>query len=298
MLQRAAFLGTAAGLLAVTIWAGWFVSTRLSLIRHLSVYDIAALRFGIGGILMLPIVLKRGFGFDKLSIPDFIILITGAGIPYVLVVSAGLIFAPAAHGAALTPGVMPIFVALIGVVLFREKLASRRRLGLAFVLSGVLALVFSSDFYYIGENTWIGDVLFVTAAFMWASFTVVLKRSGLSALHGTAIIAVTSLIIYLPIYFVFFGPTLQTLPLEEVIFAGIYQGILTSIVSLIAYNQAISRLGAARGAAFASLVPVLSAMMAVPLLGEMPTGIQWTAIACVSIGVYLASGAKMLNENA
>jgi hypothetical protein len=38
--------------LAVTIFSGWFVVTRFSLTRELQIWDVAALRFGIGALLL------------------------------------------------------------------------------------------------------------------------------------------------------------------------------------------------------------------------------------------------------
>jgi drug/metabolite transporter (DMT)-like permease len=90
--------------LPVAIWSGWFVLTRLSLVENLSTYDIAALRFGTAGLLLFPVVLKHGFGFKQVRPFTLASLVAGAGAPYALVVTAGLFFAPASHGSALTQG--------------------------------------------------------------------------------------------------------------------------------------------------------------------------------------------------
>ena len=44
------------------------------------------------------------------------------------------------------------------------------------------------------------------------------------------------------------------------------------------------------GAAFGALVPVLSALFAIPLLGEWPSGADWAGIVVISAGVFLATG--------
>jgi drug/metabolite transporter (DMT)-like permease len=43
------------------------------------------------------------------------------------------------------------------------------------------------------------------------------------------------------------------------------------------------------------LVPALSALFAIPLLGERPNKTDWLAIVLISAGVYLASGAPLPN---
>lgn len=45
--------------LSVTIFTGWFVS-RFSVTRELRLWDVTALRFGIGAVILLPAVLLRG----------------------------------------------------------------------------------------------------------------------------------------------------------------------------------------------------------------------------------------------
>ena len=74
--------GVAWALLAILIWSGWFVLTRLSLVENLSTYDIAALRFGTAGLLLLPVVLKQGFGLKQVHPFTLTALIAGAGAPY------------------------------------------------------------------------------------------------------------------------------------------------------------------------------------------------------------------------
>jgi drug/metabolite transporter (DMT)-like permease len=44
------------------------------------------------------------------------------------------------------------------------------------------------------------------------------------------------------------------------------------------------------GSAFGALVPALSALLAVPLVGEWPNRTGWLGIMLISAGVYLASG--------
>jgi drug/metabolite transporter (DMT)-like permease len=63
-----------------------------------------------------------------------------------------------------------------------------------------------------------------------------------------------------------------------------------TIVSIVLYGRAVAVLGASGGAAFGALVPGLSALFAIPALGEWPAGTGWAGIGLISAGVYLASG--------
>ncbi len=284
--------GVVWALLAVLIWSGWFVLTRLSLVENLSTYDIAALRFGTAGLLLLPVVLRQGLGLGLVPPLTLGALVAGAGAPYAIVVTAGLFFAPASHGSALTPGVMPLWVGLMTTLLLGEVISTRRRLGLGMILGGVIAIAGTGVLVSEGQQ-WIGHLLFLTAALMWASYTVALRQSGLSALHGTAIVAVWSMVLYLPIYVLFLEPALLSASPSSMLFAVLYQGVLSSVVSLIAYTRAVAILGASRAAAFASLNPVLGLLIAIPVLGESPSAADLLGILLVSAGVYFATGAKL-----
>jgi drug/metabolite transporter (DMT)-like permease len=59
--------GALYGLAAVSIWSGWIVVARLGLRTSLTPWDIAALRFGVAGLLLLPYVFNKGLAFDRLG---------------------------------------------------------------------------------------------------------------------------------------------------------------------------------------------------------------------------------------
>ena len=71
---------------------------------------------------------------------------------------------------------------------------------------------------------------------------------------------------------------------------AVFQGLLVTIISVVLYGRAIVILCASAGAAFGALVPVLSALFAIPLLGEWPSGADWAGIVVISAGVFLATG--------
>src|SRR2546428_3509253 len=98
--------------------------------------DVAALRFGVAGLLMSPVLVKRGLARDRVGWPGLAMLIVGFGAPYALVAAAGLRFAPASDQGALNPGCMPLFVALIAALVLGETLSAARKLGLSLILAG------------------------------------------------------------------------------------------------------------------------------------------------------------------
>ena len=293
-LSQANYLrGAAWGLFAISIWVGWILLTRYGVTTTLSPYDITALRFATAGLLLAPVVYKQGLGIERIGLKTWLIIVAGAGLPYVLISSSGLLFAPAAHAGALIPGTMPLWASLLAMFFLREKIAGVRKLGLILIPFGILIFVGAglSDF---ASGNWRGHLLFLAAAMCWASFTVAMRsagQSGFTPLHAAAAVSVVSAVIYLPVYALLLPHRIMDAPLGAIITQTLFQGVFVSIISLFAYARAIAILGASLGASFASLVPVLAMLTAIPLLGEWPKSSDYIGIAAITFGVFLSSGA-------
>jgi drug/metabolite transporter (DMT)-like permease len=293
---RAYLKGAAFGFIAMSIWAGWSAMTRLAVTTSLDAIDVAALRFGVAGILLAPVVVQRGLAVERLGWLGLAVMIVGIGAPYVLVAAGGLRFAPASDQGALNPGCMPLFVAFISAVVLDESIVLARGLGLALIFAGALVIMvwhaFDQNLAWSASRTF-GDALFLCAAFLTACFTVVMRRARLDPLHAAALVATGSLVTYLPVYFVLAGMRLAAIPLADLVVQAIFQGILVTIVSIVLYGRSIAMLGASGGAAFGALVPALSALFAIPLLGEWPSETDCFGIILISAGVYLTSGGPL-----
>jgi drug/metabolite transporter (DMT)-like permease len=287
--------GVIFGFAAASIWAGWSVITRLAVTTRLDAWDIAALRFGVAGLLLAPVLLRRGLARDRLGWLGLAAIIAGLGAPYVLAAAGGLYFAPASDQGALNPGCMPLFVALIGAIVLGERFSSARKLGLSLIMAGALIIVVGHAW---STSRALGDALFLVASFLSAGFTVVMLQAKLDPLHAAALVATGSLVIYLPLYLVFFGPRLAQLPLADFTVQALFQGVVVTIVALLLYGRAVALLGASGGSAFGALVPALSALFAIPLLGEWPNEKDWLGIVLITAGVYLASGGQLPRKNA
>jgi drug/metabolite transporter (DMT)-like permease len=61
--------GAVFGLAAVSIWAGWSAMTRLAVTTNLDAWDIPVFRFGVAGLFLSPILLRRGLARDRLGWP-------------------------------------------------------------------------------------------------------------------------------------------------------------------------------------------------------------------------------------
>jgi drug/metabolite transporter (DMT)-like permease len=283
--------GAICAVAAVAIWAGWLVIMRLGVTTTIAAPDLAALRFAVAGLVLLPIVMRRGLALDRLGLGGLAILAIGGGAPYVLLVGVGLLLAPVAHASVLTQGIVPWTVALVAAVVLKERPDPMQMVGLVLVVCGGLAIGGIGTASLAGAESF-GHLCFLAAAFLWAFYTVTMRRARLDGFHAAAIAAVPSLVIYVPIYVIVFGYRALQLPLADILVQALYQGVLTAAVSIALYGRAISLLGASAAGAFVALGPAIAAVISIPVLGEMPSSAEWLAIIGVSLGVSLASGGR------
>lgn len=289
--------GALYGLSAVCIWASFIVVSRLGVRTSLTPSDIVAIRFGVAGVILAPFLLRRGLALDRLGWLGLAAVVVGGGAPMVLLVNIGLLFAPAAHAGALFPGAMPLFVALLAAAILEETFTLYQKVGLLLIAFGAIGIVWASG-VTLGLSQFVGHLLFLAAGLAWASYTVAMRRARLDGLHAAAISAVLSFVFYLPIYVAFAPTTLFEAPLFDIALQGIVQGVLTATIALLLYGRVVAILGATGGAAFVALTPATTAVLAIPVLGEWPTAVDWVAIITISIGVYFVSGGPLPSRRA
>jgi len=291
--NRDLFVGAVYGILAALIWGAWPVVSRLGVLAAepgavaLTAWDIAALRFAVAGLLLAPVVIRRGVaGVGWLGAG---VMAVGAGVPYIVVVVSGLGMAPAGHAGIIVPSCMLTFTMAGAWWLLGDRPAPARLVGFAVILAGV-ALIGAAGWNQGAVDAWAGQVLFVLGGLLWASYTVAAKAWRADPLHATALVSVLSAALYLPVY-VFAGePRVFSAPMDQVAFQAMFQGVGAGIGALLFYTKAVALLGAARGAVFAALVPGVAVLLAMPLLGEAPGMVEVAGLAVVTGGMLVALG--------
>jgi drug/metabolite transporter (DMT)-like permease len=153
--------GALYGLAAVSIWSGWIVVARFGLKTSLTPWDIAALRFSVAGLLLLPYVVNKGLALERLGWLWLAAIVLGGGAP-VLLANAGLLFAPAAHAGALFPGVMPLAVALLATFILHEPFTDAKKVGFVLILFGVLGVAWGTGSAIASGQTF-GHALFLAS---------------------------------------------------------------------------------------------------------------------------------------
>jgi drug/metabolite transporter (DMT)-like permease len=72
-----------------------------------------------------------------------------------------------------------------------------------------------------------------------------------------------------------------------IIFQALFQGLGPGFFAVILFALAAMHLGATMTAGFSAVVPATAALLAIPILGEIPNTMEWVAIAIVTVGLAL-----------
>ena len=192
-----------------------------------------------------------------------------------------------AANATLLGNTSPLWVALFALFFFREKLRGIFWMGLALALAGA-ALVMGSDFL-THPTLGVGDLMASTAAIFYASYQLTTQRGrrhidpfrymwlvGVSATLGMFIINIV-------LGYSFTGYSTQT----WIIF--FVTAIISQMIGYLAITYALGHLPASIVSPTLIGQPILTTILAIPLLGEIPNAIQWIGGAIALAGIYIVN---------
>lgn len=290
MTSRARWLGILCGLLTAMIWGVQSVVSRHAMLIDLTPADVTILRFVSAAAVLLPWALRhmRPFPVGSLGWPRAWGMALLIGPLYSLILVAGASFAPALHSSIISPGLIPVFTALLIFLVTGERAGRMRLIGLGIIVLGIG--IFSRDALAMAPSrpdAWIGDLFFVLVAFLWAIFGLLARRWSVSSLEVTAascILSVPLLVIValvLPIH-------MARAPFAELLLQALYQGVLVGVVALYLYARSVEMLGAARATLFLPLVPIATAAASALLLTELPSTTELIGMAIVVTGMLIA----------
>ncbi len=279
--------GVAWSMVSVLIFSVWFVATRFSVTHDLRFWDVIALRFGVGAVLLLPVLIVKRRRLLARAGEGFIFALLW-GAPFVLLLTLGLQMTTAAESSAVTPTLMPVFAGLIGWIVLREKLGITKWAGYAAIAAGLAILMTNDPVANVSSNP--ADLApLALASLLWAVYTIRFRRSDMTPLEGATLMCFWSAVMYLPPYLMFGLSRLQQASVGELVFQGIYQGLLMSVVAIIAFNRAITLIGPRAAAAIIAFVPLTTALLAIPMIGEVPSLSGAVAICVIALGVVITA---------
>ncbi|TDC22368.1 DMT family transporter [Streptomyces sp. 8K308] len=203
--------------------------------------------------------------------------------------------ASSAFNAALLEATIPLVTLALGVAAGRERASRLETVGFFVSYLGVVVIItrLSPDAILEAEYNW-GDILLLlsTVCFGLYNFLLKLFAPRVDATVQTCLIFCYGALGLVP--WLVLDPDgiadLRRFPeLEwDLIGCMAFMAIGSSVLAYLFFNQGVHLLGAAKASGFINLVPVITIVLSLALLGERPRPIQILGAAIVMLGVYLS----------
>lgn len=191
--------------------------------------------------------------------------------------------------ATLIGNTAPLWVALAGMLFFRERLKQDFWLGLALTMSGA-TLIVGNDFL-AHPHLGFGDVLALVASVFYAVYYLATERGrrNYDAVTYVWLMAWQAAGVLLVINLVLDNPLTGYPPRTWVVF--LLAAVVAQVVGYLSVTFALGHLPAAIVSPTMIGQPVLTALLAIPLLQEIPSGWQLLGGMIALTGIYLVNQA-------
>jgi drug/metabolite transporter (DMT)-like permease len=272
--------------LAVTIWGGTFVATKVCL-SVMSPLELVASRFLIAAPALLLIARARGASF-RLGSQRNVLFLTALLFSFHYLLQGWALKYTTATNSGWLITVSPITIALLAGVFLREPAPPAA--GIVLASAGILLLVSKGDVSSLGTLSSLGDFMVLASTFTWAVFTIATRNPSrsLDPVVVTFVMTVPLALsgVVLPFALDRWTPW-SALDFEKAA-ALLFLGLFGVALAQWFWQNGVAKLGAARAGLFLYLEPLATTAIAVPYLDE-PFG-PWTAAGgfLVILGVYLS----------
>jgi drug/metabolite transporter (DMT)-like permease len=283
--ERAALV---AGLVTVVLWASAFVGIRAVAI-DLSPGTIALGRLGIGSILLVGLVARRGWvqpSRRDLALVVAMGIVWSAG--YSILLGAGERLVDAGTAAMLV-GIGPIFIAVLAGLFLAEGFPARLLTGCLIAFCGTAIIGVATATGAGGASSILAGVaLCIAAAFLYA-VGVTLQKPALKALPGiqvTWLACVVGAVACLP-----FAPGLASelgRARPETLAWLLYLGVFPTSIGFSTWAFALARMTAGRAGTLSYLVSPTAIVISWLVLGATPALLAIAGGALCVIGVVVA----------
>lgn len=284
----------------VIAWGASFIATKVAL-QDISPVSVVWLRFSMGVIILGAIVALRGqWALPKPKEIGSYALLGFIGITFhQWLQSTGLVTAQASTTAWIV-ATTPVFIALLGWLLLREKLGWIGITGIVLAAAGVLLVVSKGDLQALttGRFGTPGDLLILISAPNWAVFSV-LSRRVLRVHSPTRSMFYVMGFGWLFSSLLFFSGSgladIGRLTLNGWLGVG-FLGIFCSGLAYFFWYDALSVLPASRAGVFLYLEPLVAVIVAAWLLDEPVFLASVLGGAIILLGVWLVNRPATLKE--
>jgi drug/metabolite transporter (DMT)-like permease len=256
-------------------------------------YMMGFVRWGGAMIILLPIAwnhLRDDYDFIRRHWP--LLCLAGFMMPFMV---GGVSYVAMNHTTAINAGVLvtstPVMAVLLSWMILKDRITGGVCLGILLAIVGVLYIVSRGDpasLLSLSFNN--GDLILIGCNLGVAGYGVAIKKlpEGLHPLSLLIVVCAVGAFYHVPFvaYEMVSGEqvVLSTKSLVSLTFLAIFP----SAVGILIWNSAIGRIGPSRVTFYMYLIPVFTAIFAVPLLGESIDVYHVVGAGLIVIGVTLA----------
>lgn len=278
-------------LFAVVAWGFSFIATKVAL-NEVAPLVIVFIRQLLGifflGLIVIRQKRKVSFSFRE---HKWIFVLALIACFHLWIQVTGLQWTTASHTGWII-GITPVFMTILGLIFFKEKITSSQTTGIAISFLGLLILVSKGDFTSIDFIKNKGDVLIIGSSITWSFYSLVSKKITLSISP-----VITTLFLFFFVAIICAPFTINQQNINAAIhlslkgwLAIIFLGIICSGVAYTFWAQALSEMSSSRVGAFLYIEPFVTFFGAWLMLNE-----PITLLALVS-GLIIIGGVVLVNR--
>lgn len=257
--------------LAPLSWAGNIVLAR-GVIDIIPPVSLSFWRWATAFMLLVPFTWKHVWKDQATVLRHwrFLLLLSFLGISCFNTLLYIAVHTTTAINAALIQTIMPAIIMVICLILYHERVGTPRIIGVSLCILGAGIVVLRGSWNtLLSLSLAKGDVLMLTAVFLYALYSALLRKSP--KIHPLSLLTYTFGLGALGLVPVYVLEVLREGPFELTAPVGLsilYVAVFPSIVAYFCWNRGVALIGANRTGLFINLIPVFASIMAVAWLGE------------------------------
>jgi drug/metabolite transporter (DMT)-like permease len=276
----------------VIFWGVSFIATKIAL-NELVPLTLILLRLILAVIFLTAIAVytKRDFSISVKSHSGILILALIA-VLHLWIQVTGLKYTSAANTGWII-GTAPIFMALVGLVFFKEEFTLLKTAGIVIAFLGLWLLISHGNFSSIGLISNKGDFLILGSAFTWSIYSAVNKKISL-----TYPPMMTILFLFLMMAIIISPFTINSESIHSVLHlsmrgwtAILFLGILCSGAAYVMWAAALKEMESTKVGAFLYFEPFVTVIASWTILNERITYLMILA------GIIITTGVVLVNVN-
>ena len=283
-------------LFAVLVWGASFIATKIAL-REVSPATVIWSRFAIGLLIMsFAVAYRKEFARVPLRELAYFSLLGFLGVAFhQWLQSTGLVTAQATTTAWIIT-TTPVFIAILGWFVLRERLGWMQVSGILLAALGVLLIVSKGDWKLVLQGNFgtFGDFLVAASAANWAVFSVLSRRS-LKEYPASLLLFYVMLTGWILLNILFVrakGYKEFELLTVRGWFAIGFLGVFCSGIAYVFWYDALKSLPASQVGAFLYLEPLITMVVAAVMLKEQLLLPMFIGGAVIVLGVWMVNRPK------